>query len=574
MSVDYVDDVSIHGKLGVSNTLLVGSSLSAVYFEGDGSRLTDTRDNTKLPLSGGTLSGKLYGNDANFSNSVYSTTISAVNFYGDGTQLTGIAKLDSPTFVGTPTAPTAPANTDTTQLATTEFVMHNRGDRYLTTSTTSLALLNNRTYSLTAGTGLSYTTSQPITLVYDTTHFMDANVVSYNTNTGAMIIDGTSRTGTGTFSTWTINVQSTPVAGGLIASNNLSDVASPSAALINLGGFPNTGGTVNGSITANGCTFNSVTFTPNAVDAPYLLGKVWYDTNKDTLAYYNSVSGNVIHIGQEIQQYVRNATANTILKGDVVVIRGFTNQSPDVVLAIATSLSGSIITGVANQDIPTNTNGYITTIGEVANFDTSRFTAGDDLFLSPLSAGKITNVLPTNPYFAVQVGVCMYSHATNGKLLVYTQYLGTAANTVVGIMGMEQLPVNVGSTVSTVSSLSSKWETVYSSVASTSANWNISYNVASTYQTVSSTYATLTSTQTLKNKTVVDWMTLVRGYNTTPTLLTTITTGDIYTYVYTSSPTNITYYRYIASDGSEDGFYGTWNGSSLSNLIARKSIFL
>jgi len=95
MSVDYVDDVSIHGKLGVSNTLLVGSSLSAVYFEGDGSRLTDTRDNTKLPLSGGTLSGKLYGNDADFSNSVYSTTISAVNFYGNGSLLTGVATLTS-----------------------------------------------------------------------------------------------------------------------------------------------------------------------------------------------------------------------------------------------------------------------------------------------------------------------------------------------------------------------------------------------------------------------------------------------------------------------------------------------
>jgi len=550
----YWTTVSIQSGLSADYATFV-HNVSAVAYYGDASHLTGAIDVNKLPLSGGTLTGKLYGNDASFSNSVYSTTISAVDFIGNGSQLTNIAKLDSPTFVGTPAAPTASAGTNTTQIATTQFVIQNRGDRYLTTSTTSLALLNNQTYSLTAGTNLSYTTSQPITLVHDTTHFMDANVVSYNTNTGAMVINGTSRTGTGTFSAWTINVQSTPVAGGLIAGNNLSDVLSPSAALANLGGFPSSGGTLGGGLTGTHAQFNSVTFTPNATAAPYELGKLWYDTNKDALAYYNSLSGNIVHIGQEIQQYVRNATANTILKGDVVVIRGFTNQSPDVVLAIATSLSGSIITGVANQDIPANSNGYITTIGEVANFDTSRFTVGDDLFLSPLSAGKITNVLPTNPYFAVQVGVCMYSHATNGKLLVYTQYLGTAANAVVGVMGIEQLPTSVGSTVNTVSGLSSRWESVYTTVNSNS-----------------STYVTLTGTQTLKNKTVVDWMTLVRGYNTTPALCATITTGDVYTYVYNSSPTNLTYYRYIATDGTLDAFYTYFSGSTLSGLVASKSI--
>jgi hypothetical protein len=522
---------------------------------GDGSNLRDTRDTTKLPLAGGTLTGKLFGNDADFSNSVYATTISAVDFIGNGSLLTNIAKLDSPAFVGIPTAPTASANTNTTQLATTQFVMQNRGDRYLTTSTTSLALANNQTYSLTAGTGLSYTSSQPITLVANSTHYMNADVVSYDVTTGAMVINNTNRTGTGTYSLWTINVQSTPVAGGLLAANNLSDVASTSASLANLGGFPATGGTLNGGLTGTNAQFNSVTFTPNAVNLPYQVGKVWYDTNKDALCYYNSVSGNKLHIGQEIQQYVRNATANTILKGDVVRILGFNDQSPDVVLALATTLSGAIITGVANQDIPPNTNGYIVTIGEVANFDTSMFTAGEDLFLSPLSAGKITNILPTNPYFAVQVGVCMYSHATNGKLLIYTQYLGTAANTVVGIMGIEQLPPSLSSTVGTVTELSANWNSVYSNVQSTSAS-----------------YVTLSATQTLTNKTLIDWMTLVRGYKTTPTLNVTIANGEVWNYVYTSSPSDKTYYRFIATDGSEDSFYSSFNDSTLSNLIARKGI--
>jgi len=550
----YWTTVSIQSGLSADYATFV-HNVSALSFYGDASHLTGAIDVNKLPLSGGTLTGKLYGNDANFSNSLYATTISAVDFCGNGSLLTGVAKLDSPAFVGTPTAPTAPANTNSTQLATTQFVIENGGDRYLTTSSSSLTINNNNGVSLTASAGLSYTPTQDISIVHSATQYMLATVVSYNKSTGVMVFDSNSHTGAGTFNTWTINVGGVPAAGSLIASNNLSDVASPSAALINLGGFPIAGGTLTDGLTGTRAQFNSVTFTPNAIAAPYELGKVWYDTNKDALCYYNSVSSNILHIGQEIQQYVRNATADTIKKGDVVRIIGFTNQSPDVVLALATSLSGAIITGVANQDIPPNSNGYIVTIGEVANFDTSRFTAGEDLFLSPLSAGKITNVLPTNPYFAVQVGVCIYSHATNGKLLVYTQYLGTAANTVVGTLGIEQLPTTVGSTVNTVSGLSSRWESVYNNVNSNSA-----------------TYATLTGTQKLENKTVVDWMTLVRGYNTTPTLCATITTGDVYTYKYNSSPSNITYYRFIATDGSIDAFYTYFSGSTLTGIVASKSI--
>ena len=48
----------------------------------------------------------------------------------------GSAPLASPTFTGVPAAPTAAADTNTTQLATTAFVMTELGD-YLTTSTAS-----------------------------------------------------------------------------------------------------------------------------------------------------------------------------------------------------------------------------------------------------------------------------------------------------------------------------------------------------------------------------------------------------------------------------------------------------
>jgi hypothetical protein len=43
--------------------------------------------------------------------------------------LMGKIPLDSPAFIGTPTAPTAPLGTNTTQLATTEFI-HQEIDAY------------------------------------------------------------------------------------------------------------------------------------------------------------------------------------------------------------------------------------------------------------------------------------------------------------------------------------------------------------------------------------------------------------------------------------------------------------
>ena len=645
------------------------------------------------------------GADAYFSNSVYSSRISGGVHYGDGSLLTGVAKIFSPAFEGIPTAPTAAAQTNTTQIATTQFVIANRGDRYLTTSSTSLALANNATYSLTAGTGLSYITSSPVTLVYDSTHYMTAVVLTYNSSTGDMTINSTNRTGTGTFSAWTVNAGSIPVVGGLLAGNNLSDVASPSAALINLGGFPKTGGTLAGGLTATVGKFEDIIFIPSASAPSYEQGKLFYDSVADSICYYNLTTNNKVHVGQEIQQQVKNSTNSTIPKGTPVYITGAFGEYAGIAPAKADSVLTSILIGVTNQDILSGQIGFVVTAGTITDIDTSSYASGNDMYLSPLSAGKMTAILPSAPNFAVQVGVCLYTHPTNGKMVVQNAYIGTLASTVIGAISIEQGGtgqtsasdalsalgginalsadknpylstnlhlsgykildgVNNGNELSLYSganlnslrdnevklnvggsgSIDKSWKfanygygfvevptnslimggsyggsqvvfgdqlviqqirdwgvfiktgangDVYNTwsfstngtltipttgkivtTGGNSDNWNTSYSVASNYQTVSSTYVTLTGTQTLKNKTVVDWMTLVRGYNTTPTLCATIVTGDVYTYIYNSTPSNITYYRYIATDGSIDAFYTYFSGAALSGLVASKSITL
>ena len=79
------------------------------------------------------------------------------------------------------------------------------GDRYLTSSTTSL-LIGNGAKTLTVGTGLAYTPTQDITIVNDAAHHMHAAVTTYNSTTGELVVDVNSHTGTGTFTAWTVNV--------------------------------------------------------------------------------------------------------------------------------------------------------------------------------------------------------------------------------------------------------------------------------------------------------------------------------------------------------------------------------
>jgi hypothetical protein len=79
------------------------------------------------------------------------------------------------------------------------------GDRYLTTSTTSLTI-NNGNKTLTVGTGLSYTPTQNVTISYDASNHMHGEVLTYNSGTGVMTVDVNHNTGSGTYAAWTVNV--------------------------------------------------------------------------------------------------------------------------------------------------------------------------------------------------------------------------------------------------------------------------------------------------------------------------------------------------------------------------------
>jgi hypothetical protein len=125
------------------------------------------------------------------------------------------------------------------------------------------------------------------------------------------------------------------------------------------------------------------------------------------------------------------------------------------------------------------------------------------------------------------------------------------------------------STSTNVQSNSANWNTAYAYVSSNSVNLTATNIFVNNDLTVTGTVSAKYFQGTL-----IDWMTLVRGYKTTPTLLATIGTGEVYTYVYATTGTDKTYYRYIATNGSEDSFYGNFTNPTLSNLITTKKIIL
>ena len=74
-----------------------------------------------------------------------------------------------------------------------------------------------------------------------------------------------------------------------------------------------------------------------------------------------------------------------------------------------------------SADLANNSNGYVTIIGLVTEIDTSAYTDGAQLYLSPTTAGTYTTTKPYAPSHLVYVAIVEYAHAIHGKLFVKVQ---------------------------------------------------------------------------------------------------------------------------------------------------------
>jgi hypothetical protein len=119
---------------------------------------------------------------------------------------------------------------------------------------------------------------------------------------------------------------------------------------------------------------------------------------------------------------VVNKSGGTINKGEVVYVSGAQGNRVAVkkALASADSLSANTL-GVMDETVANNAEGYCVAEGLVSGINTSAFTEGAALYLSPTTAGGITQTKTTAPDHLVLIGYCVKSNAGSGEISVHIQ---------------------------------------------------------------------------------------------------------------------------------------------------------
>jgi len=178
---------------------------------------TSAAASTYLPLTGGTLSAGLLVNAGDYSYDLGDAgliigTLTAgigLNFNGEGLILSGsgnaITFPDS-TIQTTAFPPTGGLVTEYITGTGTLVTFPEVGDRYLTSSTSTLTCDSGNGKTMTVGTGLSYSRQQDITVSYSNSVHMHGTVLTYDSATGVMTFDANTHSGSGTFSNWEVNV--------------------------------------------------------------------------------------------------------------------------------------------------------------------------------------------------------------------------------------------------------------------------------------------------------------------------------------------------------------------------------
>lgn len=292
--------------------------------------------------------------------------------------------------------------------------------------------------SISAGTGISYDNSTGVV----TNSAPDQTVA---------LSDGTGIDVTGTYPNFTITntapdqvvaltgAGTTSISGTYpnftITSNDEfdGDVVGPASATDNaIARFDSTTGKLiqNSVVTiddaGNEAGINSITFDTTPTTVPTTEGSLYWDSadGNQTLSLVMAGGTAVQQIGEE--QFYRIKASSAITDGQVVMFTGSVGASGALTGAPATGLTASTasyIMGIATQDIPLNSWGYVTSFGLVRQLNTSAFADGDILYYDPTVTGGLTTSIPAAPNAKVQV--CAVTHAaSNGSLFVRLSFGG------------------------------------------------------------------------------------------------------------------------------------------------------
>ena len=203
--------------------------------------------------------------------------------------------------------------------------------------------------------------------------------------------------------------------------SNVLIVGSSSANLtgnLSVSGWAN----VTGNITIDGAvtSVDHVDYdTANVGNIVSSVGRTVWNDGDGTLDLGLKGGNVVLQIGQEEVLRVYNGTGNTLTSGQVVRVIGAQGNRPSVELARADAESTSINTiGMVTETIANDSEGFVTISGIVRGLDTTAFSGGEQLYLSPTVAGAYTATKPSAPNHVVVVGWVTRVHASVGAIFV------------------------------------------------------------------------------------------------------------------------------------------------------------
>jgi hypothetical protein len=183
------------------------------------------------------------------------------------------------------------------------------------------------------------------------------------------------------------------------------------------------------------------------------VGKVRWNDADGTIEVMLKGGNVTLQVGQEQLLRVVNKTGVNLLESQYkcVYISGAQGNRLKVDLALSNNTVNSNKTiGLVTENIDNNLEGFVTISGLVRNVNTTgslqgeTWADGDVLYLSALTDGQLTNVIPVSPNHKVLVGYVVRAHNTQGSIFVKVDtglaidelhnvaITGTTANKVLG----------------------------------------------------------------------------------------------------------------------------------------------
>ena len=194
------------------------------------------------------------------------------------------------------------------------------------------------------------------------------------------------------------------------------------------GYVPYTGATTDLDLGTYNLTADHINLNVSPSGAGFVVGSTqWNNTNgtSETLLKGGNVT---LKNGVDLVARIVNNTGIQLTKAayQVVKVSGAQGQRLAVGLARAnTDLNSADTLGIAIETIANNAEGFILTVGQIEEINTTgslqgeTWADGDVLYLSPSTAGKITNIKPTGlTGHIVVLGYVEYAHSQHGKIYV------------------------------------------------------------------------------------------------------------------------------------------------------------